>query len=220
MIQNKEKYEQAVHYRKRGFTYSEIAKICEVSKSTVSNWLAQQSFSKAIKRTNVATAARDNKKRLALMQKVKQAERNKNYQVAERNAATEYKHYKKDQLFIAGVQLYMGVGDVGDDHKIRVTSNRFENHAVFIQFAIMYMGVAKQDIQFWLLLSGKTALEPTMKWWAKQLKIPLGRFGKTQFVNSQSKALHKGTGNTIIGNTVLKKKLMVWVALLKEELLK
>ena len=38
-------YEQAVAFRKRGFTYSEIAKICNVSKGTVSNWLRHETFS-------------------------------------------------------------------------------------------------------------------------------------------------------------------------------
>jgi transcriptional regulator with XRE-family HTH domain len=47
-----EAYEQALAFRRRGFTYSEIAKICNVSVSTLSNWLRHESFSKAVAADN------------------------------------------------------------------------------------------------------------------------------------------------------------------------
>ena len=56
MIRKEEIYKQAVEFRKRGFTYSEIAKICGVSKSTVSNWLSKKKFSKEIAKDNAQKA--------------------------------------------------------------------------------------------------------------------------------------------------------------------
>ena len=35
-----EAYEQALHLRKRGYSYREIAKVCGISVSTASKWLS------------------------------------------------------------------------------------------------------------------------------------------------------------------------------------
>ena len=109
MIRLEEKYEQAVQFRKRGFTYSEISKIVGVSKSTVSNWLSKKAFSKKIKAENTARAARDNVKRISLVNKARTAERKNKYAEAVRSAETEYKHYKKDPLFTSGLMYWISM---------------------------------------------------------------------------------------------------------------
>ena len=218
MIRDEEKFKQAVEFRKRGFTYSEIAKICDVSKSTVSNWLSKKAFSKRVKKDNVARAARDNKKRMSLVNKARDAERKARYTEATRSAETEFKHYKHDPLFIAGVTMYMGVGDQKHSSQIRLTSNRPELHALFITFLVEYLGVKKSDVQFWLLLTGKAPLEKTMKSWSRKIGLSVANFGKTQVLSQERKPLHNGTGNTIIGSTVLKRKLNRWIELLQKEL--
>ena len=218
MIRDEEKYKQAVEFRKRGFTYSEIAKICDVSKGTVSNWLSKKAFSKRVKKDNTERAARDNKKRMSLVNKARNAERSERYREAVRSAETEFKHYKTDPLFIAGLTAYMSVGDQKHPSQIRLTTNKPELHALFVRFAVAYLGVEKSEIQFWLLLTGKASLEKTMKWWSRKIGISVANFGKTQFVHIDRKPLHNGTGNTIIGSTVLKCKLNRWIELLPKEL--
>lgn len=218
MVRNEEKYKQAVEFRKRGFTYSEIAKICDVSKATVSNWLSRKAFSKRVKKDNIVRAARDNKKRMSLVNKARGVEREMRYTEAIQSAETEFKHYKHDLLFVAGVTAYMSVGDRKHTSQIRVTSNKSELHALFVKFLIEYLGVQKTDIHFWLLCVGGVPIERTMKWWSKNIGVSVANFGKTQIINANAKPLHKGTGNTIIGSTVLKHKLNRWVELLEKEL--
>lgn len=218
MVRNEEKFEQAMQFRKRGFTYSEIAKICDVSKSTVSNWLSKEKFSKQITKDNTARAARDNQKRISLLNKAKKAERANRYKEAIKSAETEFKHYKSNPLFVSALSVYLVAGDVSDSPQIRLTTKNPVAHSVFIKFATEYLGVEKKQIKFWLLLSGKTPLEPAMRHWSRQIGLPFARFGKTQYVNLTAKTLHKGTGNTIIGNTVLKRKLIRWIELLQKEL--
>ena len=75
MVQKSEKLDLAIQFRKRGFSYSEIARICGVSKATISNWLARKAFSKKVRNDNVAKAARDNAKRMTLVNKARQADR-------------------------------------------------------------------------------------------------------------------------------------------------
>lgn len=220
MVRNEEKYEQAVALRRRGFTLDEIAKICEVSKSTVSKWLKNNDFSHDITKQNKRRAGQENAKRMKLISKTRASERAHRYKDLERTAALEFKHYKKDQLFMAGLSIYMAIGDQRTPHIIRITSSRMAAHAVFISFAQEYLGVEKKKIRLWLLLYPHLSEEVCMKKWHAATRLPYSQFYKTQFVATakKTKTLHHGVGNTIIGSTVLKRKLSYWSDLAVKEL--
>lgn len=220
MIRLEKKYQQAVQFRKRGFTYSEIAKIVDVSVSTVSVWLSGQSFSKKIKEENIRRAILGNKKRISLINKARKAERSSLYREAIHSAETEYKHYKKDSLFIAGLMLYVGEGDKVIPHLCRITNSDIEVHRIFIAFAEAYLGVPKEKIRFWILLYPNLSEEICVKKWSKKLALAKENFHKNQVVQSRGKnrTLQHGVGNTIIGGTVLKLKLMRWIELALAEL--
>ncbi|MCA9365405.1 helix-turn-helix domain-containing protein [Candidatus Kaiserbacteria bacterium] len=220
MVRNEEKFKQAVEFRKRGFTYSEIAKICGISKSTVSNWLSKQKFSQVVANDNAIKASRDNKKRISLMNKARTAERQSRYAEAKRSADTEYKHYKTDQLFVAGLMLYLSEGDTKNSRLIRVSTKNMDVHKIFVRFLVEYLGVDKKNIRFWLLLYPTHNLTACAKKWSRTTNISLANFGKSQIIQSTNKAkpLHYGVGNTIIGDTVLKKKLMRWIELSLKEI--
>jgi predicted transcriptional regulator len=220
MIRLEEKYEQAIQFRKRGFTYSEIAKIVGVSKSTVSNWVSKKAFSKKVRIENAKRAARDNVKRISLVNKARTAERKTRYLEAVTSAETEYRHYKKDPLFIAGLMAYISCGDLRDESRLRLTSSSFAVHQAFLSFAVNYLGVQKEAVHVWLILYKGLHEKKCMTVWSKKLKISIAQFYKTQFIDQKIKTggLQHGTGNTIIGNTVLKKKLIRWIELFSKEL--
>lgn len=222
MIRDEEKYQQAIEFRKRGFTYSEIAKICGISVSTASNWLSKKRFSKQVAKENADKAARENKKRMLLLNNARKAERTLRYSEAVRSAETEYKHYKSAPLFVAGLMLYAGDGDMRDSSRIRLTTQNQDAHSIFLRFLSEYLGVESKQVLFWLLLYSGMNEKREMKWWSKQIHLPVSNFGKTQFVAQkvQKQTLHHGTGNTIIGSTVLKCKLNRWIELMTEELQK
>ncbi|MFT5849916.1 MAG: transcriptional regulator with XRE-family HTH domain [Patiriisocius sp.] len=220
MVRDEEKYKQAVEFRKRGFTYSEIAKICGVSKSTASAWLSKKAFSKRVKADNVKQAARENVKRIGLLNKARATQRKATYADALRSADTEFKHYKTAPLFIAGLMLYVSDGDTRDSSRIRLTTQNADAHRIFSTFLHEYLGVEATQISFWLLLYRGMDEVQEMKWWSAKTKRKAADFGKSQFVasGSKKKPLHHGTGNTIIGSTVLKHKLNRWIELALEEL--
>ena len=139
-----------------------------------------------------------------------------------RTAETEYKHYKKDSLFIAGIMLYVGEGDNTHRRLIRVANARIDVHKVFLRFAVEYLGVPKNKIHFWILLYPDLNEEKCMRRWSKELSIPFHQFYKNQVIQGKSKkrTLHFGVGNTIIGSTVLKYKLNRWIELATKELSK
>lgn len=216
----KEAYEQAIAFRKRGFTYNEIAKICGVSMGTISAWLKPLPFSEEITKQNKAKAALDNTKRMASINKARTAERAKQYNEVVRLAEIEYKNYRTSPLFIAGLMLYMSEGDNTHPRLIRLANSRFELHDIFIRFLTTYLSVDKKSIRFWLLLYPDLNEVACMKHWSKKIGISVGQFYKNQVIQGRSKkrTLQFGVGNTIIGSTLLKKKLNRWIELMLKEL--
>lgn len=219
MIRLQDKYEQAVQLRKRGFTYSEIAKIVDVSVSTVSIWLAKQRFSQQVKKDNTVRAAKENSKRMKLLNKARTNQYTRLYFETERNAALEYRHFKNAPLFVAGIMLYTGEGDHSTNRLIRIASARKDVHRIFIKFAIEYLGIERSKIRFWLLLYPNLNETTCIRAWKELLGLTSANFYKNQVIQGKSKkrTLQHGVGNTIIGSAVLKRKLMKWVELASKE---
>lgn len=220
MVRKKAQFDQAVQLRRRGFTYEDIAKIVGVSISTISSWISRETWSQDIKTSNQKRAAGENKKRISLLNKARGNQYSKLYAEAERSAVTEFKHYKHNPLFVAGLMLYVGIGDTSDNHLIRVTSHKIETHRLFIKFAIEFLGVPREKVHFWLLLYPDLSEEECVRVWARILKLSVAQFYKNQVIDGKStkKALRYGVGNTIIGGTVLKKKLLKWIQIALKEL--
>lgn len=222
MVRNKEKYDQAISLRKRGFTLDEIAKYCDISKSTASKWLKNKGFSDVVTKQNKRRAGQENAKRLKLINKARRTERIKRYQEIERSAGVEYKHYKKDSLFVAGLTLYLATGDDGADGVIRFSTKKIDSHRIFIAFAQEYLGVEKEKIHFWIALTTDLDEEKCMRKWQRAISLPYSQFYKNQIIpgKTNKKRLHFGVGNTIIASTVHKRKLLYWTRLLIKELTK
>ena len=218
MIRKSVQFTQAQELRRRGFTYAEIAKIAGVSKSTVSNWLSRETWSENIKTSNQKRAARENSKRISLLNKARGNQYKKLYTEAERSATTEFKHYKNSPLFIAGLMVYVSAGDAASN-TIRLSVTNTDMHRIFIGFVCEFLGVPREKVRFWLLFYPTHTPLVCAKHWSKEIKIPLSQFHRYQIIETSTKTtLHFGVGNTIIGGAVLKKKLMKWIELALKEL--
>ena len=215
MVSNDDAKAQAALLRKRGFTLAEIAKVCDVSKATVSRWLRTDPDSAAVTAQNKRRAGIENAKRLRLINKARQTERAKRIEELLAQAALEYKHYRTQPLFQAGLMVYGSLGDRRVSHQIRLSSHRADMHAVFLRFADEFLGVSSRRVRFWLLLSEAQRERACVRYWAKTLPLPAQRFGKTQLIGGGNARppLHSGVGNTIIGSTALKRKLDHWLTL-------
>ena len=203
--------------RQRGFTLEEIAKYCEISKSTASKWLKNKAFSQAVTKQNVKLAGAENAKRLKLIAKARGGERKQRYADAAASAKVEFAHYSTNPTFMAGLTAYIAAGDVKSDRTIRLSHLSPELHSLFIKFSVEFLGVQKSSIHVWLQLYNGSSEERAMKKWSKITSIPYSQFYKNQFVNNSSRQpLHYGVGNTIIGSTYHKQKLKAWVQLAKK----
>ena len=220
MVRNQENLDQAIQLRERGFTLQEIAKVCDVSKSTISKWLAGSDISARVTKQNKRRAGLANVNRLKLINKARNIEREKKYQEAVKEAEVSFKHYRKDPLFIAGLMLYIGEGDNKDRAKIRIANSRTSVHRIYIDFMVAYFGIERSKIRFWVLLYPDLSEGACMKYWSKALKLPYSQFYKNQVIQGKSKkrTLQFGVGNTIIVSTVLKYKLNRWIELAEKDL--
>lgn len=214
-----EAYKQAISLRKRGFSYREIADICNISVGTASKWLSSLPEASSIVAENKRKAAKENSARLLLINKARNTERNKQYKEAERLASIEYQNYRTNPLFMAGLALYVAVGDLSHQRLLRLASSRPELHRLFIRFAMQFLGVEKTAVHFWLLLYPDHNEVACMQYWSKKISISPAQFYKNHYIESLStkQTLHFGVGNTIIGSTILKKKLSLWVKLVQKE---
>jgi hypothetical protein len=130
------------------------------------------------------------------------------------SAKTEFEHYKKDPMFMAGLAAYVAAGDQKNDRTIRLSHRSPELHRLFVHFAVQFLGISRQKIHLWLLLYEGTSEEKAMKKWSKISSVPLSQFYKNQFLHQSTRqTLHLGVGNTIIGSTYHKQKLKAWITL-------
>ena len=216
----REAYEQAVSFRKRGFTYTEIAKICNVSRGTISNWLAKEPFSVVVAKQNKAQAAKDNQARIKLVNKARNAERAVKYAEVLKHAETEYRHYRSYPLFTAGLMIYLAAGDMSDPRLVRLSTSKTELQQVFVRFAVEFLGVDKKNVHLWLSLYPTHDEIRCMKYWSRKTGISVSQFSKNQVIpgKASKEALQFGVLNTIIGSILLKKKLLCFIALQTKEL--
>ena len=221
MVRNQKNLDQALRLRERGFTLQEIARVCDVSKSTVSKWLSGNAVSADVTKQNKRRAGLENAKRLRLVNKTLGKQRSARYDELEKSAVTEFKHYKNDPLFVAGLMLYVGHGDTNDAGTIRFSGTSIDSHAIFIKFLEGYLGVEHSAIRQQLVLYPAHTESVCMKQWSKSLKLPYTQFHRTQIIKSKKKQpLHFGVGNTIIGSTGMKRKLKTWINLMQKNLVK
>ena len=221
MVRNPENLEQALRLRERGFTLQEIAKVCDVSKSTISKWLAGNKASIEVTKQNKRRAGQENAKRLKLVNKARGTQRDAHYKELEKAAVTEFKHYQKDPLFVAGLMLYASKGDLSVERPIRLSDTSIEAHQIFTRFLVEYTGIELSGVRMQLVLYPSHIESTCMQKWSKSLKLPYQQFHRSQVIQStQKQPLHCGVGNTIIGSTGLKRKLLVWVSLLQKDLVR
>jgi transcriptional regulator with XRE-family HTH domain len=218
----KNAYEEAKLFRQRGLTYTEIAKVCNISRSTVSNWFRHEPFSKIVAAQNQQRAVKENKKRLIVINKARQTERQRQTTDILRAAETEYKHYKHNPLFIAGLTVYLAEGDLVDEHLIRLSSARPELQQLCIKFLIDFLAVEKKYIRIWLLLYPDLDEIACMKYWSKKTGLSPTQFHKNQYVQGRGKktTIHYGIANILVGSTPMKKKLLKWINILQKDLRK
>lgn len=164
--------ERAVALRRAGYSYNLIAEKLTVSKSTLSVWLAQISYTPnetVVKRIGSARAA---------MTKAKHEQKIASYREAMVLAKKDVGDFKKRDLLMVGLALYIGegeknenVGIINADTRIILTTMRWLQKCY---------GVPKENFTLAIHLYSDNNRSASLQYWSKETKIPLSQFGKTQ----------------------------------------
>lgn len=209
--------DKAFALRKAGKTYLQIEKELGVSRSTLSEWFRDVPWSRHLAVTYTAkTWSADH---IRHMQAVRRKNLDDLYKKAEDAAALEYITYRNEPLFWAGLMAYAGEGDKRTKGVLRMTNSEFYIHKIFIKFVVQYLAVPVGNIRCGLILYPDLNESLCKEMWSNILGIPREHFHKTQVIQGKEKIkrLQYGIGMSIISSTVLKKKVLKWLALAQDE---
>lgn len=214
----KDKKDKAFELRKIGHTYTYISETLNVPKSTLSDWFAYHPWSEEIRERNSTISAKKNVQNLNEKTKNKLKEK---YKKAEKKAEEEFKKYKNDPLFVAGLMLYIGEGDKNIiDGMIRISNIDPNVIKIFMLFLDKFFFVKKEKVKFWILLYPDLDEKKCKIWWKNKLQIETKNFYKNQIIKGKhkKKRLQYGVGNIILSNKFLKTKLLKWIDLISEHI--
>ena len=214
--------EKIFSLRRTGKSYNEIKKMTGVSKSTLCDWLKNEEWSMHIKSNNINQHIKISTERLRKMHDANRIILEKRYKKAEEEAEKEFKQYRNDTLFTAGIMLYIGEGDKLNKCNIRIANTDFYVHKIFIKFLKRFLGAKIENIKFSILLYPDLDIEDCRKKWSEELNIPLSNFHKPVIIKGKLKnrRLRFGVGSIIMSSTYSKKKLARWIRLSEEFLSK
>lgn len=164
--------EAALSLRKKGFAYSYISEKTGLSKSTLSEWLSNISYTPnalTIERVGKAIAA-SNARKIQLRQTETEAIR--------KAAFLDIGDISKRDLFMFGLGLYLGEGS--KTHDITRIVNSDPN---VIRLAIAWfanLGVVQEQYSLTVHLYPDSNVEESLQFWSRTTTIPRSQFGKTQ----------------------------------------
>lgn len=208
--------QKAIDLRRQGRSYRDIVKELKVSKGTLSAWFKGQEWSDQISKSNIEkehSRAPEKMKRINMMRRVKFAF---TYGVAEEEAVREFKVYKNEPLFWAGLMIYAGEGDKRSSSMTRVSNSESYLHKIWLEFGLKYLKAEQKMVRFNVLIYPDLDQETTEEYWSKETGIPRTQFHKTQTIQGKetTRKLQNGVGISILSSrVVIKKKLLKWLKL-------
>lgn len=204
--------------RQQGKTYKEIRNIVRISQSTLSAWFGDKEWSNHIKKLNVEKNIMKSTEHLRKMNESRRIMLEEKYTKVEEEATREFEIYRNDPLFMAGLMIYAGEGDKTNRFNIKLANSEFYLHLIFISFLEKFLKIKRKNIKVWLLLYPDHDIKKSIEAWSKKLNIDKSNFHKSQVIMGKEtkRKLQYGVGNSIISSVALKKKILKWLDICKE----
>jgi hypothetical protein len=205
--------------RQEGKSFRHIQQKTGVSRGTLVAWFKNIGWSKHVTSTNTKKKHDNAKDQIARINIVRKLNLQYFYALKESEAQKDFHNHKKDPLFWAGIMAYASAGDRSSKHGIRLSSADPYLHRVFGQFSETYLGVPKDQHRYGLHMHEISDGKACKEYWSRELGTPEDNFYKTQVIKGKtpSTRLQYGICMTIISNTGLKKKLLKWLQLIRQE---
>lgn len=173
--------QKAIKLRLKGrFSYSEIQKRLNVSKSTLSYWLQEHPLNEAEilklrRRSWLKGEASRERFRNTMRKKREQLE-----QEAYHRQRKELINIKKESFFIAGLMLYLGEGDKKNRCRVGLANTDSAIIQFFVKWLKNFLEVDERRIRAELHLYENMDIEAERLFWEKTTGLPKNQFYKTQ----------------------------------------
>src|SRR3989344_176135 len=213
----------AIKLRRLGKSYRQISSELYIPKSTLSGWFNALPWSKNIKDQLFEKAKIQSRKRIRRLIKAQKL-RWLNWKVQlQEEAIKEFETLKDNKLFLAGLMLYWAEGDGKEKNsQVRLANTDPRMIRLFIHFSLKICKVEKHRIRPTLILYPDIKESPCKTFWSNYINIPKEQFYKTQYIRGRhpTKRLEHGICTVIVGNMALKTKMILWIKLWSEELVR
>lgn len=213
----------AIALRKSRKSYNEISKELSISKSTVSRWLSNEHWSKEIEEELKRRAQKETSKRIQNLAEINRKRWEAWREEFRKEAREEYSEHINKPLFASGISLYWGEGDSKVKNGIvRLANSDHRMIKTFNSFLQNICNVPQDKIALWLLLYPEHEERNCKQFWSKNTGVPINQFRKTQFIKGRhpTKKLENGVCTIFVSSRGLKEKIIVWINMLCQDLIR
>jgi hypothetical protein len=216
-MRSEKQREEAERLRSEGKTYKEISAILGIPKGTLSNWFGNEPWSIELKKRILKDLGKSRLEAVNIQRKKTSAE---THELAEKEAYEEFALFSKEPLFIAGLTSYWSEGDKKSKYQVKVTSSDPEKVALFKRFLTAYADV--EHGRFWASIIIYSDADPDfcLNYWERAAGITKNEFRKTSVLRGAGSGKKSMNGICVYGvsSTILKTKMLIWIAELKKRL--
>lgn len=213
---------KAIKLRRGGKSYNEIRDALKIPKSTLSDWFRDIDWSTQIRKELSSKVTAESKVRLAELDRIRGQHLARVYSEAVEEALEELKNLKYSPLFLASLMLYWGEGDKATKTHVRLSNTDPKMLRLFYTFLKEVCGVPESKIAGHILVYPDLDEPRTREYWSSNIGLPQSRFTKSTVIQGRhpTKRLGYGVCTVLVTSTYLKKKILVWLEVLSDELIR
>jgi len=201
---------KAIRLRKSGKSYSDILRLINVSKSTISLWLQdieltekQKAKLKGRQRAGYGGAKANHKKRIESTKQIIL------------DAKKEIQNLIKNPLFLSGLMLYWAEGDKAETwENVKFSNSDPQMIKIMMKWFRGACKVPENKFRICLHIHTLHCRKNIEEYWSKITKIPVSQFYKTQIkptsLKQRKNKLYNGTCAIYVGNKALFRRIKGW----------
>lgn len=211
--------ERAILLRKKGYSYRDILREIQVSKSSLSLWLQglpltrqEKTYLRSRKDSNISRG----RMRAATVLHELRLVRDKTVLEA---AQKEFQRNCTSSFFHVGIALYWAEGTKRSS-AFAFSNSDSEMIDLMLSWIGKFFGVSRNAIKVRLYIHKPYAHERCEEWWAKKIQIPMTNFQKTIYKPTgllvKKRPNYKGCLRIELGSTARLRKMQFWQRMLVE----
>lgn len=201
---------KAIELRKQGNSYSDILKVVNVSKSTISLWL--RNIDLTPDQVSKLIRGRDFSRYIAAQKKKQRTIEKRNKIIQE--AKVEFKKLLTNPLFLPGLSLYWAEGDKNSNERVKFTNSDEKMIKLMMRWFREVCLVPNDKFRVALHAHSLHVEKDLLNYWSKITKVPLGQFNKVYIKNTslgqRKNILYNGTCAIVVSNKELFRKIVGW----------